>query len=206
MAAPKTEKVILTANRASPLWAVARADVNSAFLPFVLSEFIQGNVDEVVVTASEWAKLQGYFAGLSKNPKDVAFAVADAPEPAKPEASTRAAAARKLAELVRQIGACSPFGGDVLREEGGRYYVVTFARGSDICGVARIYGPAYVMVMYLARTADAPPNGLPVIDNRVFGSLDDAAKFLTLAMHKRDYAAAMAVPLRPVKARKNETV
>lgn len=202
MAQQKPDKVILTANRSSKLWELARADVGSAFLPFVLLEFVQGNVDEIVVSLSEWAKLKGYFAGLSSDPKDVAFAVADAPEPSKPEASVRAVAARKMAELVRTLGACSPFGGDVLREESGRYYVVTFARGSDICGTVRIYGEAYVMVMYSARTGEAPPNGLPVIDNRVFGSIDDAGRFLTLAIHKRDYAAAMAIPLRPVKARK----
>lgn len=199
-----TEKVLLTANRESPLWAKARADAHSAFLPFVLHEFILGNVEEIIVTVGEWAKLKAYFNSLSGGSNEAAFsfAVADAPEPDKPAASVRAVAARKLSEVIRALGACSPFGGEVLREESGRYYAVPFARGSDMLGVVRIYGPAYVMVAYTARCDRLPPNGLPTLDSRVYGSIDEAARFLTLAIHKRDYAAALAIPLKPIKGRK----
>lgn len=194
-----SNKVLLCIKATHPVWDEARADAASSMLPFMLREIVAGSVPEAVVTLGEWTKLKAYLAGLPAGKDGLAMAVADAPEPVKPEAGVRAVAARKLAELVRAVGAVSPFGGDVLREESGRYYAVPFAYGSTVVGMVRVYSLTYVNVSYTAKTE---PPGLPVLDNRVFASIDDAARFLTLALHQRKYAEALAVPLKQLKPRK----
>lgn len=197
-----SNKVLLAIKTEHPVWIEARADAGSAMLPFVLREIVAGNVPEVVVTLGEWGKLKAYLATLPSGKDAIAFAVADAPEPQKPEASDRAVAARKLSELIRAVGASSPYGGDVLREESGRYYAIPFAYGWMVSGLVRVYSLGYVNVAYIAHTEKLPPDGLPKIDNRVFASIDDAARFLTLALHQRKYAEALAVPLKQLKPRK----
>lgn len=201
---PSNTKVLLTIKTENPIWNEARADAASSMLPFVLREIVAGNVTEVVVTVGEWAKLQSYIRGLPGGSEALAYAVADAPEPIKPEASERAVAARKLAELVRTLGAASPFGGDTLREESGRYYAVPFAWGSTVVGMVRVYSLGYVMVSFVAHTEKLPPDGLPKIASNVYANIDDAARFLTLALHQRKYAEALAVPLKQLKPRKGQ--
>lgn len=194
-----TEKVLLTVTADHPLWLAARADAGSAMLPFACREIIEGNVGEVVLPATEWLKLQSYLRSLPGGTESLPFAVADAPAPAKPEATDRAIAARKLAEVVTALGAVTLAGGDVLREETGRYYAVPFGHGMFMSGIAFVYGPTYVRVTYTADTGFVPPNGLPRADSRNFGSVDAAAKFLTLCLHERKFAEALKLPLREPK-------
>jgi hypothetical protein len=194
-----SERVLLTIKAEHPLWQTARADAASAMLPFVLREIVEGNVTEALVSHSDWAKLQGYLRGLPGGREKLPLAVAEAPEPEKPEATERAVAARKMAELIKTLGAVSPFGGDVVREESGRYYAVPFALGTVIMGMVRVWSIGYVNVSYTARCEKLPPEGLPILDNRTFAGIDDAARFLTLAIYTRDYKAALAVPLRKLK-------
>jgi hypothetical protein len=175
-------------------------------LPFVLREIVAGNVAEAVVTLAEWGKLQTFLRGLPGGKDSLPLAVADAPEPAAPEATDRAVAARKLSEIIRALGSVSPFGGDVVREESGRYYGVPFAHGYFMVGMVRVWSLGYVNVSYISRTAELPPKGLPAIDSRTFGSIDDAARFLTLAIHAKSFAEALAVPLKqPRKAKNNDS-
>lgn len=201
-----TNKVLLTIKTDHPVWSEARSDAASSMLPFMLREIVAGNVPEAVVTFGEWGKLKAYLATLpsGKSASALAMAVADAPEPIKPEASERAVAARKLAEIIRAVGAASPFGADVYREESGRSYAVPFAYGSLVVGLVRVYSPAYVCVSYVAHTRELPPDGLPKIDTRVFDSVDHAGRFLTLALHQGKYREALAVPVRTPREKKGQ--
>lgn len=195
---PAPDKVVLTIDRKSPLWAAARADSASAFLPYILREIIEGNVEEVTVNATDWVKLQSYILTLPGGSVAMPFAVADALPERPQETSPRAVVARKFAAIFRELGACSPYGGDVVREESGRYYAVAFGYGARVVGTVQIYSPEYVRVAYVSQTKEAPPNGLPPQDIRTFGSVDHAAKFVTLAI-QRKYAEALAIPLRESK-------
>jgi len=198
-------KVLLTVKADHPLWTVARADAASSMLPFACREIVEGNVTEVVVPVTEWAKLQSFLRSLPGGREALPLAVADAPEPQKPEASERAIVARKLAEVVSALGAVTLAGGDVLREETGRYYAVPFGHGMFMSGIAFVYGVNYVRVTYTADTGRVPPDGLPRADSRNFASVDIAARFLTLCLHERKFGEALKLPLREPKTRKAQS-
>ncbi len=171
-------------------------------LPFACREIVEGNVSDAVVTLADWGKLQSFLRSLPGGKDALPLAVADAPEPTLPEATDRAIAARKVAEIVRTLGSVSPFGGDVVREESGRYYGVPFAHGYFMVGIVKVWSLGYVSVTYVSRTDKLPPDGLPAIDSRTFASIDDAARFLTLAIHGKNFAAALAVPQKQKKEKK----
>lgn len=194
------DKVLLTIDKKHPLWAAARADAQSAFLPFVMREIIEGNVEEVVVGLVEWAKLQTYLRTLPGGETALPLAVADAPAPTPKETSDRAIAARKLADVVKALGACSPYGGDVMREETGRYYAVSFSFGSLICGTAFVYSLGYIRISYIADTGATAP-GLPRVDNRTYKVVDDVARFLNLVIFGRQFEKALAIPVHVPKRR-----
>lgn len=186
-----------------PGWEALRGDPASAFLPWELRELIAGRVPEVIGPPALAARLRALAGGLHAAHPPAGPLVGDepAPEPAPPAAaaSPRALIAAKLADLVAALGATQPFGGEVLRAASGRFYCVPFAAGRAAAGVLEVYGPGFVRAAY---AADWP--GLPESDSRVFGSPDDAARFLTLLFHARDPAAALAVPLRPRRPQKSE--
>lgn len=199
------ERVLLTIDREHPLWALARADAASAFLSFVNREIVAGNVADVVVNVGDWLKLQTYLRGLPGGATALPLAVADAPPPAPKETSERALAARKLADVVRALGACSPHGGDVMREESGRYYAVSFSFGSLICGTAFVYSLRYVRISFVSDTGElAPPDGLPRVDIRTYQSVDAVAQFLNLIVFGKQYAKALAIPTHTPKRRNVE--
>jgi hypothetical protein len=204
MPSPKQSvaKVLISVKTDHPLLVIARADAGSAMLPFACREIVEGNVSDAVIPVTEWAKLQAFIRTLPGGKEALPFAISDAPEPEKPEASPRAIAARKVAEIVTLLGAVSPVGGDVLREETGRYYAVPFGYGMLMSGVIMVYSHQFVRVCYTADTGDAPPVGLPRQDSRVFDTIEAAAKFLTLCLHQKKYAEALLIPQRPQREKK----
>lgn len=191
--------VLVTVNSDSPLWPLARADVGAAYLPYVCREIVAGNVSEAIVPVGELAKLQTFIRSLPSGKESLPFAVADPPEPERPEVTGRTLVARKIADVVRALGAVSPYGGEVTREESGRYYAVAFGMGRLVTGCVFVYSPGYVRIGYTANTGDSPPNGLPSVDNRIFESGEDAARFLYLALSKKSYSEALVIPLRQPK-------
>lgn len=200
-----TEKVLLTIDRKHPLWQAARGDAGSAFLSFVNREIVAGNVEDVIVPLAEWLKLQTYLRTLPGGQTALPLAVADAPAPVPKETSERALAARKLADVVRALGAYAPLGGDVMREETGRYYAVSFSFGHLICGTAFIFSLGYVRISFVSDTGEnAPPDGLPRVDIRTYASVDAVASFLNLIVFGKQYAKALAIPQHVPKRRKAE--
>ncbi len=194
----------MTVDPTHELWSLARADVGSAFLPYICREIVAGGVTDVVVAAADWAKLHGYLLTLPGGKTSLPMAVSDAPPPEPIEISERAVVAGKVADIVTALGAISPFGGRALRELSGQYYAVPFAMGRFMAGVVQIYSHAYVRVQYIATTPEAPPNGLPVQDARTFDSVDKAARFLTLCIHAHKYAEALAIPQREPKRKPDD--
>lgn len=60
--------------------------------------------------------------------------------------SERAQIAERIAETIRELGLTNPFGGDVSRPEGQRYYGILFARPRTLDGLVRVYGPKFILV------------------------------------------------------------
>lgn len=189
-------RVLLTANRDSPVWDIVRADVESAYLPFGVRELIEGRVNSLIVESAEYESLRAYLAALPGARDAVPpLIVADAPPDEPVERTERAIVAEKLAEIIRHAGATVPVGGDIMRAVSGRYYCVLFGT-QEYAGSVHVYGTTFIRVALRRFTDDRP-----WVDSRVFDSPDYAGQYLALLLHRRDVAAANAVPVRPRKDR-----
>lgn len=200
------ERLTVTAHHTAvtaKLWQEAQASPEAAYLPYVCREVIDGKIDQVVMSAVEWSKLHGFLMALPSGKKAMAISVAEAPEEEPREHSVRSHIASQVAELVRRLGAHTPFGGDVVREISGRYYGVAFSCG-HLAGVVLVYSPEYLTVKYTAHMEGAPISGLPSADSRTFDHPDKVAKFLMAAIHTRQYAEALAIPQRQKKTKVSE--
>lgn len=187
--------LVRVVNRDHPAWDEARLDVNAAYLPWACRELLDGREQHMVILRAEYHKLDAHLSGqpaFAKNPAPlVTLEDAPAPPPDEPE-SERAVACGKLAEIITAAGGTSPYGGTVTRHPKGKYYAVSFSRSNKFAGEVQMYSPEYVRVVFVANW-----DGLPAAASRVYGSADDAAKFLALVLYSGKVADALAIPVRP---------
>jgi hypothetical protein len=100
--------------------------------------------------------------------------------------SPRSLLAQAMPGLLDEAGLDA---GPVMREEGGRYYYCTFAKGTGFLGEVRVYGPDYFAVQVEGqgfRVLESPENVFAYVGLMLAGKRDEAAM----------------IPERPVKRRK----
>ena len=105
--------------------------------------------------------------------------------------SERADLAERFAAFVRSAKLTNPFGGDVNRSEDKKYYAVLFSYPRLLDGLARIYGPKFILLEMQGPMVHGN-------DRFIFDSMDNALAFMRLAFVDHNWDAALEVPTKPV--------
>lgn len=107
--------------------------------------------------------------------------------------------ADEVARIVKESGLAEVYGGEVTRHPDGKCYRVAFSRKRTVDGQVSIYSPTYLMVQWRTTAAGLDPQG-----RKIFGSLEEALAFLTLAWIDGIADAANAIPEYEPKRRKKQ--
>lgn len=84
-------------------------------------------------------------------------------------------------------------GGDVRREEGGKYYGFGMSLCRTMDGEVRVYSPTYIMVRSVGGGGDG---------DHVFGNEQDAGAYLKARFQDFDLQAAAKVPRKQPRRKK----
>lgn len=95
-----------------------------------------------------------------------------------------------IALRLTEFAPAEVFGGDVTREEHGKYYGFGMSLRRTMDGEVRVYSSAYIMVRSVGGGGDG---------DHVFGSEQDAAAYLKARFKDFDMQAAAKVPRKPAR-------